>query len=148
MGDWKKDLKAFFEVQRIEKKRKQENDESKSQIEKFYTSKVKSTFKELKKELERYGREVKIAVGKNFAAIDVSHKGLLELNYQIKVKEVYPYPEMYYRDRSGNGIWAEGTFKLGIQKYTILDISKEVIIENFMREYKARLWVLYRGQNV
>ena len=147
MGDWKKDLKAFFEVQRIEKKRKQENDESKSQIEKFYTSKVRSTFKELKKELERYGREVKIAVGNNFAAIDVSHKGLLELNYQIKVKDVYPYPEMYYRDKSANGIWAEGTFKLGIQKYTILDISKEVIIENFMREYKARLWVLYRGHD-
>jgi hypothetical protein len=147
MEDWKKDLKSFFEVQKIEKRLKDKDDEIKSQVEKFYSTKVRPTLKELKKELERYGREVKIAIGHNFAAIEVSHMGRLELNYQIKVKEVHPYPEVYYQDRSGNGIWAEGSFKLGVQKYTIQDISKEVIIGNFMREYKARLWVLYKRTN-
>jgi hypothetical protein len=144
MEDWKKDLKSFFEVQKIDREFKQEKDETTSRVEKFYASTVRPCLKQLKKELERYGRQVKIAVSSNFAAIDVSHQDRLELNYQSKMRGINPYPEMYYQDRNGNGIWSEGVFRRGIQKYTIHDLTREVIIENFLREYKARLWVLYK----
>ncbi len=143
MEDWKRDLKSFFEAQKIDREPR-EDSETPPLVEKFYASAVRPTLKSLKKELERYGRQVKVAIGSNFAAIDVTHQGRLEINYQIKVRGTNPYPEIYYQDRNGNGIWSEGAFRRGIQKYTVHDLTKDVILENFLREYKARLWVLYR----
>ena len=44
----------------------------------------------------------------------------------------------------GNVIWAEGTFREGAQKADIFGLSTDEIIQNFLKEYKARLWVLYK----
>jgi hypothetical protein len=147
MENWKDDLKSFFEDQKIDKSQKEKDAEIKSQVKKFYSAKVNPAFKKLKKELERYGREVDIAVSDNFGAIEVNFQGRLEMSYQIKVRRVFPYPEMHYQDSSGNGIWAEGAFKEGVQKYNISDIPKEEIIQNFLREYKSRLWILYEKRD-
>jgi hypothetical protein len=147
MENWKDDLKSFFEGQKFDKSQKEKDAEIKSQVKKFYSSKVQPAFKNLKKELERYGREVDIAVSDNFAAIEVNFRGRLEMSYQIKVRQVFPYPEMHYQDSSGNGIWAEGAFREGVQKYSISDIPKEEIIQNFLREYKSRLWILYKKRD-
>jgi hypothetical protein len=143
-GDWKDDLKNFFEEGKVDRGRKGEGEELRSQTKKFYSAQVKPAFKKLKKELERYGREVNIAVSDNYAAIEVKYSGRLEMNYQVKVRQGFPYPEMHYQDASGNGIWAEGSFKEGIQKYDVSNLTTEQIIENFLREYKSRLWVLYK----
>ena len=148
MEKWKDDLKSFFEAQKIDKKQEGKKDAIKSDIEKFYSSKVKPAFRELKKELEKYGRDVQVAVGESYGAIEVSYQGRLELNYQVKVRKIYPYPETHYQDRSGNGIWAEGAFRLGIQKFDVYGLSKEEILQNFMREYKSRLWTLYRKSGI
>jgi hypothetical protein len=51
-------------------------------------------------------------------------------------------PEMLHKDASGNRIWGEGAFREGPGKYSILDIAEDVILENFLREYKKRLWSL------
>ena len=64
------------------------------------------------------------------------------MDYKVKVRDVFPYPETLYKDASGNRIWVEGAFREGPGKYGIADIPEDVILENFMREYKSRLWSL------
>jgi len=142
MEKWKDDLKSFFKDQKDDGSREKKGDEVKSHIKKFFSGKVRSAFKKLKKELERYDREVNIAIRDNSGAIEVNNQGQLELDYKVKVREIFPYPEMLYQDGSGNRIWGEGSFREGIQKYTIYDIPEDVILENFLREYKSRLWAL------
>lgn len=143
MEKWQADLRSFFEDRKAgpaegEKKA----DEARSQVRKFFLGKVKPVFKKLKRELEKYDRQVNIVVSDSSGAIEVSNQGQLELDYKVKVRGVFPYPETLYRDVSGNRIWGEGSFREGADKYTVADIPEEAILENFLREYKSRLWAL------
>src|SRR4030042_4519097 len=142
MEKWKDDLKSFFEAQKVDKSGEKKADEVKSQVKKFFSGKVKPVFKKLKKELERYGRGVQVSIGDGSGAIEVNHQGQLELDYKIKIRGVYPYPETIYKDAAGNRIWGEGAFREGPGKYSIADIPEDVILENFLREYKSRRWSL------
>jgi hypothetical protein len=142
MEKWKDDLKKLFENREVDESRGKKAAEIKAQVRKFFSGKVKPVFKRLKKELERYDREVSIAIGDSSGAIEVTNQGLLELDYKIKVRDTLPYPETLYMDASGNRIWAEGSFREGFEKYSIHDLPEEVILENFLREYKSRLWSL------
>jgi len=142
MEKWKDDLRNLLENREVEESAQGKGDEIRSQVKKFYSGKVKPVFKKLKKELERYGREVNIAVSESSGAIEVNHQGQLELDYKIKVRGVFPYPETLYKDASGNRIWGEGAFREGPGKYSIADIPEDMILENFLREYKSRLWSL------
>jgi len=142
MEKWKDDLKSVFEDQKADKTREKKRDGVKSHVKKFFSGKVRPVFKKLKKELERYDREVNIAISDNSGAIEVNNQGQLELDYKVKVKGIFPYPETLYQDGSGNRIWGEGSFREGIGKYSIYDIPEDAILENFLREYKSRLWTL------
>jgi hypothetical protein len=142
MGKWQDDLKSIFEAQKAGKNGEKKADEVKSQVKKFFFGKVRPVFKKLKKELERYGREVNVSIGDHSGAIEVINQGQLELDYKVKVRDIFPYPETLYQDVSGNRIWAEVSFREGIQKYSIYDLPEDVILENFLREYKSRLWAL------
>src|SRR4030043_2071785 len=142
MEKWKDDLKSFFRAQKAGKNGEKKADEVKSQVKKFFFGKVRPVFKKLKKELERYGREVNVSIGDHSGAIEVINQGQLELDYKVKVRDTFPYPETLYQDVSGNRIWAEVSFREGIQKYSIYDIPEDVILENFLREYKSRLGAL------
>jgi hypothetical protein len=142
MEKWKEDLKSFFEERKADGSPEEKDAEIESQVKKFFSGKVRPVFKKLKKELERYGREVHVAVSDNSGAIEVINQGLLELDYRVKVRGKFPYPEMLHKDASGNRIWGEGAFREGPGKYSILDIAEDVILENFLREYKKRLWSL------
>jgi len=144
MEKWKEDLKSSFETQKVDKSLEKRGAEVRSQVKNFFSAKVRPVFKKLKKELESYDREVNIAIRDNSGAIEVNNQGRLELDYKVKVNGIFPYPEMLYQDGSGNRIWSEGSFREGIQKYSIYDIPKEAILENFLREYKSRLWTLSR----
>jgi len=142
MEKWKDELKCLLDNRKIEESRQEKGDEPKSQVKKFYLGKVKPVFKKLKKELERYGRDVQVSIGDSSGAIEVNNQGQLELDYKVKVRGAFPYPETLYKDASGNLIWAEGAFREGPGKYSIADIPEDVILENFLREYKSRLWSL------
>jgi hypothetical protein len=142
MEKWKDDLKSFFEAQEVDKSGEKKADEIKSYVKKFFSGKVRPVFKKLKKELERYDREVNITIGDHSGAIEVINQGRLELDYKIKVRDIHPYPETLYQDVSGNRIWGEVSFREGAEKYSIYDIPEDVILENFLREYKSRLWAL------
>lgn len=140
MDKWKDDLKSCFEGQKVDRSRRKEGEHLKSQIKKFFSGKVAPVFKKLKKELEKYDREVNITIGDKSGGIEVNNQGRLELGYKVRVRGIFPYLETQYQDGSGNRIWAEGAFREGIEKYSIHDIPEDVILENFLREYKARLW--------
>jgi hypothetical protein len=142
MEKWKDDLKSLLKDRETDEQREDEGAEIMAQVKKYFSAKVRPVFKKLKKELERYGRNVTIVIGDNSGAIEVIHQGFLELDYKIKVRGPFPYPETLYKDASGNRIWAEGTFREGPEKYSIINMPEDVILENFLREYKSRLWSL------
>ena len=147
MKNWKDDLKDFFKEEDIDRAREKRDAELRSQVEKFYLKRVRPAFRTLKKELERYGRKVNVAVSDSLAAIEVEFEGRLELKYQVKVRETQPYLEVHYQDAMGNGIWSEANFREGARQADISGLSTDEIIENFLREYKARLWVLYKKRS-
>jgi hypothetical protein len=144
MANWKDDLKDFFKEEDIDRAKQKQDEKIRSEVKKFYLKKVQPAFKKLEKELKRYGRQVNVAVSDSLAAIEVEFEERLELKYQIKVREIHPYLEIHYQDAMGNLIWGEGNFREGAQKVDIFGLSTEEIIQNFLKEYKARLWVLYK----
>jgi hypothetical protein len=144
MANWKDDLKSFFKEEDIDRAREKRDEKLRSEVKKFYLKNVQPAFKKLKKELERYGREVNVAVSDSLTAIEVEFEGRLELKYQVKVREIHPYLEIHYQDAMGNVIWAEANFREGAQQVDISGLSTDEIIQHFLREYKARLWVLYK----
>jgi hypothetical protein len=144
MANWKDDLKDFFKEGDIDRAREKRDEKLRSEVKKFYLKTVQPAFKKLKKELERYGREVNVAVSDSLAAIEVEFEGRLELKYQVKVRDTHPYLEIHYQDAMGNVIWGEGNIREGSQRVEIFGLSTDEIIRNFLKEYKARLWVLYK----
>jgi len=144
MANWKDDLKNFFKEGDIDRAQEKRDEKLRSEVKKFYLKTVQPAFKKLKKELERYGREVNVAVSDSLAAIEVEFEERLELKYQVKVRDIHPYLEIHYQDALGNVIWSEGNFREGSQRIDIFGLSTDEIIQNFLKEFKARLWVLYK----
>ncbi len=139
MTDWKDDLKAFFAERESVETGGDADAGVRAEARKFYASRVKPAFKELRKELGRYGREVAIDIGDHHASIDVRFGGRLELNYRIVVRGSRPHPESYYQVPSGGGLRSEGTFKLGARPAEFGDLSKDDIVKDFLREYRSCL---------
>lgn len=139
MTDWKDDLKAFFTERSSGEAAGEADAELRAEVRKFYASRVKPAFKEIRKELGRYGREVAIDVGDDHASIDVRFQGRLELNYRIVVRGTRPYPESYYQVPSGGGLRSEGGFKTGARPAEITDVSRDDIVKDFLREYRSCL---------
>jgi len=131
--DWKDDLRNFFEKRESDGTAGEADAGVGAEVRKFYGSRVKPAFKELRKELGRYGREAAIDVGDDHASIDVRFEGRLELSYRIVVRGTRPHPESYYQVPSGGGLRSEGAFKKGVRPAEMTDLSKEDIITDFRR---------------
>ena len=139
MTDWKDDLRRFFEERSSGETAGDADAEARAEVRKFYDSRVKPAFKELRKELGRYGREITIDVGDDHASINICFRGRLELNYRIVVRGTRPHPESYYQVPSGGGLRSEGAFKTGVRPAEITDLSKDDIVKDFLREYRSCL---------
>jgi hypothetical protein len=139
--EWKDDLRRFFEERSSGGTAGDAEADAgaRDEVRKFYASRVKPAFKELRKELGRYGREVAIDVGDDHASLDVRFRGRLELNYRIVVRGMRPHPESFYQVPSGGGLRSEGAFKTGARPAEIADLSKDDIVKNFLREYRSCL---------
>ena len=137
MTEWKDDLRRFFEARSSGET--SINAGAGTEVRKFYSSCVKPAFKELRKELGRYGREITIDVGDDHASINIRFRGHLELSYRIVVRGTRPHPESYYHVPTGEGLRSEGTFKKGARPAEIADLSKDDIIQDFLREYRSSL---------
>jgi hypothetical protein len=139
MVDWKDDLKRFFEERSSGATPAKADAAVRAEVRKFYSSRVKPAFKDLRKELARYGREAACDVGDDHASIDVRFEGRLELSYRIVVRGTRPHPESYYQVPSGGGLRSEGEFKTGARPADITDLSKDDIVAHFLREYRSSM---------
>ncbi len=139
MTDWKDDLKSFFAERGSGATTAKADAGARVEVRRFYASRVKPAFKELRKELGRYGREVAIDVGDDHASIDVRFEGRVELSYRIVVRGTRPHPESYYQVPSGGGLRSEGAFKTGARPAEMADLSKDDIVTDFLREYRSCL---------
>jgi hypothetical protein len=145
MSDWKSELEiSFNKKEQMIKANEEESKATQGKIAKFYSEVVVPAFEELKVELKKYLREVKVSGGINSATIEVKNKGELELIYSIKVRilpgRTIPYPETHYRDKSKNKSYrAEGKLRYGSQEYDLSQITKDEIIEDFLSHYKRQI---------
>jgi len=145
MSDWKSDLASIYS----EKEENNNNDEGKlkitrAEVAKFYSEIVIPAFEELKIELEKYQREVKIYSGEVYASIIVNHKEETEANYSIRVRivpgRVFPYPETIFIEPSDYKSYrTDGSLRIGSQEYDISQINKDEIIQDFLSNYKMHL---------
>jgi hypothetical protein len=143
MEDWKKELNNYFkEKEKLEEKNKANEVQSKKDAGDFISSIVVPAFNELKKELEKNGREVNISSHKESAYISVKFSDVEEMDYGIGVRihphMAYPFTTTRTRAKTGEIYLSEGVIRSGAQDYTVSDISKEDIIQSFLTNYKMR----------
>jgi hypothetical protein len=145
MSDWKSDLDDFFQKKEVKNKTIEvQLEETKSKVINFFKEVVVHAFEELKTEMEKHQRDVKISSGTDSASIVVYINGEKEFDYSIKVRvhpqRAIPYPETRFRDRTdGKTYRAEGFLRSGSQDYSINDISKDEIIKHFLTDYKNQV---------
>jgi len=140
MKDWKKDLSDFFnKIEEKERDKEKRIEKKKPEVESFYLSKVNPAFKELKTELEKYGREVVLLLENidiGTASIIVRFKGKQEFSYSMRVKtsqdRVSPRPSIYCR----RYLLVMSSIK---DSSRMSDISKDDIIQDFRVQYESCL---------
>jgi len=141
MTDWKGDLESFFaEKDRQNKAYAEQRQNAELQSASFLSNTVVPAFEEIQAELEKYGREVKISHLDQGVNIQISFNGSLEFDYWIKVdlNNLRPHPEIQLMVDEQK-VLLEGTLRVGIDSFTIDDISKEEIISSFLSDYYAHI---------
>jgi hypothetical protein len=141
VADWHGELESFFqEKEQKQKDAVQKLANSHGEVSSFFDNVVVPAFEELKSELEKYGREVKIIVMNESALISIRHKGDTELDYTLAVRigtrGASPYPETRFLRLDGKTYCAQGRLREGLQDYTIESITKQEIIRHVLVEYK------------
>jgi hypothetical protein len=145
MSDWKSELaNSFSKKEQINKVNEEKIKAIQGEVAKYYSEVVVPAFEELKAELEKYQRKVKVSSGIDFATIEVKNKRELELIYSLKVRILpdgaIPYSETRFRDKSKNKSYrAEGKLRYGSKDYDLSQITKDEIIEHFLSHYKRQI---------
>jgi hypothetical protein len=144
MSEWKSDLASLFSEKEENKNNEEKLKITRAGVTKFYSEVVIPAFEELKIELEKYHREVKLYTGEVYASIIVGHQGETEANYSIRVRIIpgraFPFPETIFIEPSdGKSYRVEGFLRTGSQDYDITQINKDEIIQDFLSNYKMHL---------
>ncbi len=141
MSDWKDDLESFFEEkERQNKANTEQRQNAELQSASFLSNTVVPAFEEIQAELEKYGREVIISNKDQAVNIQIFYESSLEFDYWIKVdiNNLRPHPEIQLTiDKQKVSL--EGTLRVGVESFTIEDISKEEIIGSFLSDYYAHI---------
>ena len=141
MSDWKDDLESFFEEkERHDKAFAEQIQNAEKQSASFLSNTVVPAFEEIQAELEKYGREVIISNKDQAVNIQIFYESSLEFDYWIKVdiNNLRPHPEIQLTiDKQKVSL--EGTLRVGVESFTIEDISKEEIIGSFLSDYYAHI---------
>jgi len=141
MSDWKDDLESFFEEkERQNKANTEKRQNAELQSASFLSNTVVPAFEEIQAELEKYGREVIISNKDQAVNIQIFYESSLEFDYWIKVdiNNLRPHPEIQLTiDKQKVSL--EGTLRVGVESFTIEDISKEEIIGSFLSDYYAHI---------
>jgi hypothetical protein len=141
MSDWKDDLESFFEEkERQNKAYTEQRQNAELQSASFLSITVVPAFEEIQAELEKYGREVIISNKNQAVNIQIFYESSLEFDYWIKVdiNNLRPHPEIQLTIDEQK-VSLEGTLRVGVESFTIEDISKEEIIGSFLSDYYAHI---------
>ena len=141
MSDWKDDLESFFEEkERQNKAYTEQRQNAELQSASFLSNTVVPAFEEIRAELEKYGREVIISNKDQAVNIQIFYESSLEFDYWIKVdiNNLRPHPEIQLTIDEQK-VSLEGTLRVGVESFTIEDISKEEIIGSFLSDYYAHI---------
>jgi len=141
MSDWKDDLESFFEEkERQNKAYTEQRQNAELQSASFLSNTVVPAFEEIQAELEKYGREVIISNKDQAVNIQIFYESSLEFDYWIKVdiNNLRPHPEIQLTIDEQK-VSLEGTLRVGVESFTIEDISKQEIIGSFLSDYYAHI---------
>lgn len=135
MADWRDNLSDVFKTN-DEKRHEKEP----TQMARFITEVAVPAFGELRGELEQHGRDVTVRAAEGTASVAVRHHGEEEITYRIQSRVfpngVLPYADVRYRERKGlKLIRMESMFRSGQPDYTIHDVTKDEVIQSFLKHY-------------
>lgn len=135
MTDWRSNL---GQVMRRTEEKKQEKEAT--QMAHFVQEVLVPAFSELRQELEQHDREVTLRHADSSATIIVRYRGEEEITYRVQGRifpsGVLPFADVRYRERKGlRLISTESMFRSGKPTYTVVDVSKQEVIDNFLKHY-------------
>jgi hypothetical protein len=142
MEDWKQKLANLYEKKLAEinqeNARQKQNDESALQ---YITLVVLPAFEELKAELEKHGREVTIHNRRESAVLEIIFGQNHEFGYEIQIRgaegirKIINAVNRTDRKRYSN----EGGIGTSSNDNRITTVTKEQIIEDFLKEYSTHI---------
>lgn len=140
MADWRDQLGGFF----VATEKKTRPDEEADGWARFISVIVIPAFEELVLELEKHGRSATVRNSVASAQILVTYNGEEEMLYRIQAKtmpnRILPFAEVRTKERKGlRYVSTESMFRSATPPYTLADITKEEIIQNFVTHYTRRV---------
>jgi hypothetical protein len=135
MTDWRSNL---GQVMRRTEEKKQEKEAT--QMAHFVQGVLVPAFAELRQELEQHDREVSIRHTDSSATLIVRYRGEEEISYRVQGRMfpsgVLPFADVRCRERRGlRLITSESMFRTGKPTYTVVDVTKQEVIDNFLKHY-------------
>ena len=140
MSDWKKDLGEFItrrESERSEKWKEDVDQRAKEAL--FVAEKLAPALDEVKAELEKHGRKVRVLSENGHASINVTYGGVTELDLTISAR--LHTKELFHDRAKGVMVSAEGMLWTGYPDRSADSITKDEIIKSVITRYKSRIWV-------
>jgi hypothetical protein len=134
MSDWRADLGSTF---RKSEKRVQRQT---SEMLRFINDIVIPAFTELRDELVTHRRDVTIRQTDSSVGMIVHFEGEEEITFRVQSRTypsgIVPYADLRYRERRGlKFVRTESLFRAGKQNYTVADVTKDEVIQSFLKHY-------------
>ena len=154
MKDWKSDLDSLFSAN----EQKQQDDasdlaKSKKVATDFLAQQVDPAFEEVKAQLEKHGREVKVQIRAEQAHMTVRYEGHEELDYTVVCRvgagSAVAFPETRAYDEKGKRYVSQGSFATGNGQVIsgCKELKKDDIIQDVVDNYKLQMGFQQRHQN-
>jgi hypothetical protein len=141
MPDWQSELSNFFQEKDQTQEIESRNSEDAWTISSAYFSgTVVPALEEIEYEIEKYDREAIVWGSADAAYIDVERNGEREIKYVVRTElpDLRPFTEIHYLDKeTGKVVISKGIFRVSKQDYSMDDVTKDVIINDFLSEYYA-----------
>jgi len=139
MADWKNNLGDFFR-----ESEKPNTPEETSEIGRFIVNVAVPAFEEISREMSRYDRMASIRQTESSVSITVYKLGEEEFAYRITARtlptRIVPAAEIRFRERKGRKlVTVENLIRTGWTDYSMADITKDDVIEDFIRHYTHRV---------
>lgn len=118
--------------------------EARLRVERFLGEVAEPAFRDLHAELERHGRQVRIARGPDEIALTVlDPHGHEEFHYRIVARSYRPasfaFPEFDTKEGEGTSSRAEVLLRSGPASHDVAHFDREQLIRHFLHEY--RKWI-------